>query len=220
MNKDVIDSFFDNNDIVFIKSLRFGGGEPTLNSEILLYLVDKIISKGIDINHFITSINGLNYSKDFILALNILNDYCKRKSGSASDRCGILYVSQTQYHKPALDLVISKLKELPYFINSSGIDYIMPSDLLPYGNAYKNKLTNNKQDIDLITNYDGSFNIISALNDNYIAFNSQYISADGNVLIDGCISYDMMKKYAIGNVKYDTIQDIYSKQPKMLRLKN
>ena len=50
-------------------------------------------------------------------------------------------------------------------------------------------------------------------------FEYQYISSNGNILTDGCVSYDIMDSYHIGNVLEKPILEIFSKQPKMLNLK-
>ena len=41
----------------------------------------------------------------------------------------------------------------------------------------------------------------------------QYISANGNIINDGCQSYDLMDEYALGNVQNQCIEEIYTKGP-------
>lgn len=67
LTKEIVDAFFDNNDIYSIGDLLFSGGEPTLNGEMLEYIVDKIIEKDIPVRHFIFGINGLSYSQSYEL---------------------------------------------------------------------------------------------------------------------------------------------------------
>lgn len=74
LTKDIVDAFFDNN-VVSINRLLFSGGEPTLNGEMLNYIVDKIIEKGINVDMFTLSTNGLSYSESFINGLNKLYGY-------------------------------------------------------------------------------------------------------------------------------------------------
>ena len=41
----------------------------------------------------------------------------------------------------------------------------------------------------------------------------QYIAANGNVINAGCQSYDLMDQYALGNVKKQSMEEIYLKGP-------
>lgn len=218
LSQDVIDAFVDKNDIHSISSLKFSGGEPTLNGEALEYLVKRLIEKQIEVNSFILSINGLSYNKVLADALTELNQYCGKFSLRPRERYGTLFVSQSQYHKEASQEVIDKFSQLPYFIAPRRIDKIEPQHLLPYGNAAKNNLTTNQPSIDEIIDYDKSINITEYQGETFLVFNYQYISSNGNVLTDGCISYDMMDKYHIGNVMDKSMIEMYSEQPKMLKL--
>lgn len=220
LSKDVVDTFFDKNDIHSINHLMFSGGEPTLNGKMLEYIVDKIISKNIPVFWFELSINGLSYSEELVRGLNKLNEYCKNFSNTSSlHRYGGLLVSQTQYHKEAKNDVLEKFSQLPYFIPPNGIDYISSEYLLPYGNALKNRLSSSVQELSGLMDYESSIKITEFNGDNFLVCNYHYISSNGNLLLDGCLSYDMMDKYSIGNVLEKSILDIYSENVKVLSLK-
>lgn len=124
LTKEVVDAFFDKNDIYSICDLKFSGGEPTLNGEMLEYIVDKIIEKGIIVYWFTLSINGLSYNESFKRGLIKLNEYCKKLDNKKRDAYGMLMVSQTQYHKSAEKDILTKFKDLPFFIKPIGITYI------------------------------------------------------------------------------------------------
>jgi sulfatase maturation enzyme AslB (radical SAM superfamily) len=218
LSKNIIDSFIDKNVIYLINTLKFSGGEPTLNGEALEYLVNRLIEKQIIVRSFMMSINGLSYSKELVNALNRLNQYCGRFAETPGEQYGSLFVSQTQYHKKASQEVIDKFSQLPYFAVPRGIQKIEPEDLLPYGNAVKNKLTTNQPNIAEIMDYDKDINIVEYQGETFLVFASQYISSNGNVLNNGCMSYDMMDKYHIGNVTEKSMIEMYSEQPKMLGL--
>lgn len=219
ISKEVIDAFFDNNDIYEITNLFFSGGEPTLNGEMLEYIVDKIIEKNIIVLHFVLSINGLSYSEDLVNGLKKLNDYCRKISPYKRkySRYGTLFISQSQYHKPACESVMKKLDDLPFFIRPVGIDYIESDNLLPYGNAYENHLTKNKPDIKYVTNYEETVKEKEYEGEKYLVIDCCYISSNGNVLKDGCISYEMMDEYMIGNVLDKTIEQMYTQDIKTLK---
>ena len=221
LSTDVVDAFFDKNDIHSIGSLKFSGGEPTLNGKILEYLITQLVERNIEVFSFMVTINGLSYSESLVTGLNKLNEHCKKyQKRSDREQCGILFVSQSQYHQPALKDVIERFSELPYFIAPIGIDEIESEHLLSYGNAAKNNLTTNQPNLEEVTNYDKSIKITEHEGETFIVFKNQYISSNGNVLTDGCISYDMMDKYHIGNVMEKSMIEMYSEQPKILQLKN
>lgn len=217
LSKEVVDAFFDKNDIYSINDLKFSGGEPTLNGSMLEYIVDKIIEKNIPVYHFALSINGLSYSEELVNGLNKLNEYCKQfdTSDLKFERYGFLFISQSQYHRKACDEVIEKLKELPYFLPPNGVNYIESDNLLPYGNAYKNNLTSNIPNIEEVTDYDSTVKIVEYEGEEFIVFKHQYISSNGYVLTDGCISYDMMDKYHIGNVLEKSMIEMFDKKAKI-----
>ena len=115
LTKEIIDDLFEKNDIYYIGTLLFSGGEPTLNGEILEYTVDKIIEKEIMIDRFLFGINGLSYSEAFVNGLNKLQNYILLKSERPRRQAGILMVSQDQFHQKADPKVIEKLQSLSYF---------------------------------------------------------------------------------------------------------
>lgn len=219
LTREVVDSFFEKNDIYEINHLMFSGGEPTLNGEMLEYIVDKIIEKNIIVYTFQLSINGLNYNESFVNGLVKLNNYCKRFFRKEYARCGILFISESQYHKPYDPKVVEKFEKYPFFVKPKGITKIDSKNLLPYGNAYKNNLTNNKADFENITDYNSTFKIKRYCDEDYLCINSQYISSNGNVHKDGCISYEMIDEYKIGNVIDSTIEKMYTRDIKKLSFK-
>lgn len=108
-------TFSKKNDIYYIGTLLFSGGEPTLNGEMLEYTVDKIIEKEIMIDRFLFGINDLSYSEAFVNGLNKLQNYILLKSERPRRQAGILMVSQDQFHQEADPKVIEKLQSLSYF---------------------------------------------------------------------------------------------------------
>lgn len=107
LTKEIIDDLFEKNDIYYIGTLLFSGGEPTLNGEMLEYTVDKIIEKEIMIDRFLFGINGLSYSEAFVNGLNKLQNYILLKSERPRRQAGILMVSQDQFHQKQI-LKLSK----------------------------------------------------------------------------------------------------------------
>ncbi len=210
ITKKIVDDFFEKNDIYYVGNLLFSGGEPTLNGKMLEYIVDKIIEKDIIIDMFMLSINGLSYSEELVRGLNKLRDYIVKKSSFKKYCPGVLMVSQDQFHKDANIEVIEKLKHLSYF--SLNDKYQMKKeDILPYGRAYENGLSIQLPDLNELINYQKKYKIKEYEGNTYLVIEYQYISANGNVINDGCQSYNLMDEYALGNVQNQCIEDIYLK---------
>lgn len=216
LTKEIIDAFIEKNDIYYISTLLFSGGEPTLNGEMLEYFVDKIIEKDIDVYSFMFGINGLSYSQALVDGLNKLRDYIILKSDSKRYCPGILMISQDQFHKDADPQVVEKLSQLSYF---SPIDkHIMKEEnILPYGRALENGLSRQDPDLSELIDYEKKYKIKEYEGDTYLVIDYQYIAANGNVINDGCPSYDLMDQYALGNVKRQSMEDIYLKGPQKRR---
>lgn len=216
LTKDIVDDFFEKNDIYYIGTLLFSGGEPTLNGEMLEYIVDKIIEKDITVEMFMLSINGLLYSEALVRGLNKLRDYIISKSDRKVYCPGLLMISQDQFHQDASKEVVDKLSKLSYF---SPIDkhVIKEEDLLPFGRAYTNGLSKMEPDLSELINYQKNYKVKEYEGVTYLVIEYQYIGANGNVINDACETYSLMDEYSLGNVKEQSIEEIYIKEsPKKL----
>lgn len=212
ISKEIVDDFFGKNDIYNIGTLLFSGGEPTLNGKMLEYIVDKIIEKEIIVGMFMFGINGLSYSEELVSGLNKLKDYIFLKSTRKRRYPGLLMVSQDQFHKEANEEVIEKLKRLSYFAPIDKHE-LSEEHILPYGRAYENGLSKQQPDLSELINYQKNYKIKEYEGNTYLIIDYQYISANGNIVNDGCQSYDLMDKYALGNVQKQCIEEIYTKGP-------
>lgn len=210
LTEEIVDQFFEKNDIHSIGRLLFSGGEPTLNGRILDYIVDKLIEKDITVDMFMLGINGLSYSEELVTGLNKLRDYILLKS-ETNKRCpGFLMVSQDQFHKEADADVIKKLSKLSYLspIIKNNLD---EKDILPYGRAFTNNLSKQTPNLEELTNHQKNYKINKYEGENYLIIYYQYIAANGNIINSGCQSYELMDEYALGNVREDKIEEVYLK---------
>lgn len=219
LTKEIVDDFFEKNDIYCISNLLFSGGEPTLNGKMLDYIVDKIIKKEITVDMFMLSINGLTYSKELINGLNKLRDYIILKSKISRHKAGLLMISQDQFHEEANQEVIEKLKDLPYFSPVEKYT-IGEKNILPYGRALENGLSKQQPDLSELIDYQKNYRIKEYEGTTYLVIDYQYIAANGNIINNGCESYDLMDEYALGNVQNQSIEELYLKnKSKNLTLK-
>lgn len=206
LTEEIVDAFFENNEIFGIGDLLFSGGEPTLNGRMLEYIVDKLICNNIEVGMFGLGINGLSYSEEMIRGLNKLRDYIIKKRKIYCP--GFLMVSQDQFHKDADLEVIKRLNELSYFSPVKKTE-IPLDELLPYGRTYQNKLNNHTPNLKDLIDYQKNYEIEEYEGNDYLIISYQYIAANGNVINDGCQSYDLMDEYALGNVIEEQIEGMY-----------
>lgn len=208
LTKNTIDAFFEKNEIVHIGTLLFSGGEPTLNGQMLEYFVDKIIKNNIEVDRFIFGINGLTYSESLVRGLDKLSNHILSRSPRRKKCPGWLIISQDQFHKEANPEVIERLSKLPYL---SPIEKTITQEknILPYGRALQNNLSIQEQNLDDLINYQKKYHIKEYLGEQYLVISYQYISANGNVVNSGCVSYDLMDEYTLGNVNELKIENMY-----------
>lgn len=218
LTKEIIDAFFEKNDIAHIGTLQFSGGEPTLNGKMLEYFVDNIIENNIEVDRFIFGKNGLSYSEELVQGLNKLTDYIISNNTRKRKCAGWLIVSQNQFHKEANQEVVEKLSKLSYL---SPIEKTITKEknILPYGRAYQNNLSIQEPTLDNLINYQKNYYIKEYLGEEYLVISYQYIAANGNVVNSGLESYELMDEYALGNVTVSKIEDIYLNDSKKLLIK-
>ena len=213
LSKEVIDSLFDNNNIRLIENIYLSGGEPTMNSKALSYLVDKIIEKKVVVGTYRVIINGTYYEEEFGNAIRRLHEYIDRVGWNRefnvryADSFGRIGISQDQYHKTAKPEVLDKLRELPSKIVILDDNY-NPSKLLPYGRALDNDLSSIEPDISKLTNIEDSY-IVNKYGREGIQIIKQYICSNGNVCLDPNYPFEVLDEYRIGNVLESTILEMY-----------
>lgn len=78
LTKDLVDILFDGNEIERIDSLTFAGGEPPLNSEIIIYIIDKIIANDLNVAKINMTTNGIIINKELLKAFSRFNSYRNR----------------------------------------------------------------------------------------------------------------------------------------------
>lgn len=213
LTKEIVDLFFEKNSIHTINTLLFSGGESTLNGFIIKYFIEQIIERDIDVDMFLFGINGLSYNEEMIQGLNKLKKYILRKSNYKKRCPGLLMISQDQFHQEANPEVIQKLRTLSYL---SPIEKVItpPDRILPYGRALENHLSTQSPNLEGLTNYQKNYKVTEYQGQEYLVISYQYLAANGNVINDGCQSYDLMDQYVLGNVKEQSIAKIILKRKK------
>ena len=75
LSKDIVDRVLSDFRVYKFSHILFSGGEPTLNPDIIVYTIDKIISENIDVYEIAMVTNGQIFNKDIVDAFNRFNDY-------------------------------------------------------------------------------------------------------------------------------------------------
>ena len=213
LSKEIIDSLFDNNNIRLIENLLLSGGEPTMNSEALSYLVDKIIEKRVVVGTYRVIVNGTYYDPKFGLAIRRLHEYIDRIGWNKTynimnaNSFGRIGISQDQYHKEANKEIIDKLLELPSEIVILDAE-LSSYGLLPYGRALDNDLSSNKPNLSKLENREGTY-VLMKYDEEGVQFNKQYICANGNVCLDPNYPFKVLDEYRIGNVLDSNLLEMY-----------
>jgi len=89
----VVDHILNDENIEEIYSILFSGGEPTLNEDLIVYIVDKIIKENLNVKNLALSSNGLKFSQRIVDAFE---RFVKHKDGNTA----IIGFSNDQFHKP------------------------------------------------------------------------------------------------------------------------
>lgn len=213
LSKEVIDAFFDNNNIVWIHRFMLSGGEPTLGATSLEYLVDKIIENSIEVHNFDFSINGLAYDEKFVQALTKLHNYCLTFGKEGQKLAGTFWISEDQFHEPPRDDVLEKYAKVPFFspYRVDRLTMMEEKSILPVGRALENGLSLHKLDVEAITERGIQYRkLYDNNNKECLSIPYIYISSNGNVQNDfgSMYSYDLIDTYSFGNVLEQSLEEI------------
>lgn len=74
-SNDIIDMILNDEEIKQIDHICFSGGEPTLNPNIIIYAIDKIIDENINVSEIVMVTNGQIFNKELVEAFNRFNEY-------------------------------------------------------------------------------------------------------------------------------------------------
>ena len=215
MKRSVIDDFFDKekNNFVFSKiyDIIFTGGEPTLNPNLIIYAINKIIVNEIPVKHISMVTNGQIFVPKLVEAFNKFNVYRNLKlreelvTGDEYERGEIAYkmykdynaqisFSTDRFHQPILDETreLYKAKAIGLDIDDKELD---EDKMLKIGRSTIGVELEPKE----ITY--NSFKGPGYFDDFIEIFSHVYITAKGDINYGGDGSYDMIDSNAKGKIK-------------------
>ncbi len=207
LTKEIVDFFFYRNEIKSIETLCFSGGEPTLNPDIIIYIINKIIDENIDVDTILMVTNGQVYNDSIIKVFNKFNEYKNKKlllenKKERSDNVVIIF-STDQYHKKIKEATKNKYKENAkgLQINESGLlEKLIKTGLSKYGDNFIYTSPTPKYDYE---------------NDVYNILDGLYITSTGNITTEGDGMYEDMDNNNLGNLKEKNLEDILKYQAKI-----
>ena len=156
LTKELIDELFDKLKGVNITTLVFTGGEPTLNPDIIVYTINKIMDENISVGFIQMISNGQEFNRDIARAFDRYNVYYLRKLGLYDplfrSRHAVIAFSRDEHHDP----MDAKVKEQyrKYAPHTSVVNHIVPERRIlktgraTYGKEFQYKLKNLPYQID------------------------------------------------------------------------
>lgn len=184
-----IDKLLDN--IINIHCLSFSGGEPTLNVDAMEYTLKGIKKRKIQLDNFEIITNGKEITDRFIEFVNELISYCGRKEDCRLCR------STDAYHDTCSEENINQLKRLSCYK-----EYLI-NDIVDIGGA---------KGLDIADKKINKINIVSETR-SYTCYGKMiqgvvYLTAKGDILFNCDYDYVNEKKYSLGNISYNTLEEI------------
>ncbi len=212
ISKEVYDAIFEK--INFVDDLELGGGEISLNPQLIADLTSSLKKHGTIINNFSLTTNGTVVTDDFIYELKKLKEYvdeCNKQDLSIFSRVTpdnfCIVFSTDDYHINemikkgyTIETLLENIKKYRQALGDNCVDFKGYSDfeIIDEGRAKNIKNTNVKKYIQKplsnrfgYTNFNGNNCLITGL---------LAISADGEVLPCCNLSYENEKVFSAGNI--------------------
>lgn len=216
LSPEMVDSILENKEIERIDRICFSGGEPTLNPNIIIYTINKIIKDYINVGKLIMLTNGLICNRELIDAFNRFNEYRNKRNieeimshkfdencinqliKNHTDNHVRITFSTDQFHQ-ALDPNI----ENEYLKYSKGLN-ITKTQSFEEKDIYKTGFATIGKDF----NYKLETLRYSEENGSYFILDHIYLTATGYLTSEGMGQYTDMDKINMGSVYETSITDI------------
>jgi organic radical activating enzyme len=184
MSQDIVDTFLDS--VESIGSLVFTGGEPVINAELIIHIIDRIIDENIPLEYFYMVTNAGVFNEELYHKMIELYAYVENKYLSN------VFVSFDKYHDQSeeIDKFSARWKSLEF-----------------YGDAFERIDDNNFSD-NLISDGMAKENNIGTVNyhyndmkvENNHVWSKFYLNAKGYILSDYNMSYKTQAENSLGSI--------------------
>ena len=218
LSPEVIDNFFQKNNIEQIGMLMFSGGEPTLNPKIIVYTIDKIINENINICKVGMATNGQIFNKEIVEAFNkfekyrntmlkkgineykFYNEQRETLTKNNTDNHAKIRFSTDRFHKEITDEIKKEYqthaKNLQITEYDLSDEYIIKTGFSSLGKKFIYQLDNL---------------IYYQEKQNYYIVDNMYITSNGYITNEGMGQYSDMDNINMGHVSDTTIREILYK---------
>lgn len=216
ITREIVNQVLDNNNIEAIDNLLFSGGEPTLNEDIIVYIIDKIIANNIDVKKITMVTNGQIFSARIARAFQKFNAYRNKRLVEVAKRAfadepetmaefiknnyaknAEISFSNDQFHEEMYE-VINEYKEkapdLRYYLKGP----MKEEDIYKTGRS-----TDGKEFTYTLTPIR-----YYKKQDSYHTFDYLYVTALGFYEGEGMGSYEDMDRLNMGSVFEKSIEDL------------
>lgn len=195
MSASVIERIF--SQMSYVEHIGITGGEPSLYPSGIRSITYYAKKYGCEIGSFFCATNGLEYSAEFVSALNELYSYCTDK------KLCELTLSIDQFHKSPDEKAKAEYEKLAFYSTSKNKITIAKKDILSEGRAEQNGLGRySNPPVKEIYDYSVDGFVIN-IGDRI------FINACGDIALDADLSYKHQAERRIGNVMDDELYDIF-----------
>lgn len=216
ITREIVDQVLDNNNIESIDNLLFSGGEPTLNEDIIVYIIDKIIANNIDVKKITMVTNGKIFSNRIAMSFQMFNAYRNKrlienarkifgdKSATTEEiitnnynKHADISFSNDQFHEEMYEVINAykeKAPDLRYYLKGP----MKEEDIYKTGRS-----TDGKEFTYTLTPIR-----YYKEQDSYHTFDYLYVTALGFYEGEGMGSYEDMDRLNMGSVFEKTIEDL------------
>lgn len=218
LTNEIIDTFFNNNDIKRISNIIFSGGEPTLNPEVIVYTINKIITENINVCNIAMVTNGQIFNKEIVDAFNRFNEYRNIrvkekiiKSYSKLEFLEKLITDNTDNHARITFSTDRFHKEITNEIKKQYYEYAKGLEITEYSTKDEKIYKTGFSTIGQEFTYQLEKLDYYKERQYYTILNNIYITANGYLTSEGMGQYSDMDNINMGHVSDTTIREILYK---------
>lgn len=201
VSKEIIDSILNNEEISQIDHICFSGGEPTLNADMIIYAINKIIAEKINVLEIAMVTNGQIFNRGLVEAFNRFINYRKQVNGKDSEDYARITFSVDRFHPSISQEVVDN-----YLKYSRGITLtkyaVKDEDIYQTGFANQGKDFNYQLD---------QLRYILNDQDDYWVLDNLYFTANGYITSEGMGQYTDMDRINMGHISNTSISEVLAK---------
>ena len=191
---ETIEKFIIDNDINYISTITFTGGEPSLNTQAIKDFISICKNNNVEIGSFYIATNGKTENMDFLHTLIDLYCFC------TDNECSQVQVSQSDYHQEQNEEWIKKLETLKFVSKRENIGY---KNIISEGKGKK------------LNEYNGTIDNARKIDIPSLDLENQediYLNVKGDICTSCDLSYTRQDRNKLGNIYKSTLIEMETNQ--------